>query len=99
MFAGLESAHAHSDAKVTGPCAICISIHANAPAITFHLLPTLRPVQAVAVARQVEGLGIAQEPRLFIRPPPSVYSGSPGFLLQTFVDFFLTARWSASEQD
>ena len=72
MFAGLESTHAHSDAKITGPCAICISIHANAPAITFHLLPTLRPVQTLAVARPVEGLGIAKELRLFIRPPPSV---------------------------
>ena len=71
LFAGLESTHAHADVKASSPCVICVSTHANALAVTFHLLPVLRPVQAVPPARPKEGLGIAKELRLFIRPPPA----------------------------
>ena len=75
LFAGLESIHTHADAKLvssSAPCAICISIHSNAPAVTLHLLPTLLPVQAVPAVREAEGEGIAEELQLFIRPPPAV---------------------------
>jgi hypothetical protein len=72
LFAGLESTHAHADAKTSSPCVICVSTHANALSVTFHLLPVLRPVQPVPPARPAEGRGIAKELRLFIRPPPAV---------------------------
>jgi hypothetical protein len=75
LFAGLESVHTHADAKLvssSAPCAICISIHSNSPAVTLHLLPTLLPVQVVPAVREAEGEGIAEELQLFIRPPPAV---------------------------
>src|SRR5437899_871370 len=42
VMTGLEATHAHSDAAVSSnsrPCAICISIHTNAPTVIFHSLP------------------------------------------------------------
>ena len=71
---GLEATHAHSDAAVSTnsrPCAICISVHANAPAVTFHSLPVLYTVAVVAIPFQTEGKSTAPELSLFIRPPPS----------------------------
>ena len=74
VFAGLEATHVHSDAQLAGnasPCAVCISVHANAPAVSFHPLPTLLAVEIVAVPFRTEGKGIAEEIALFIRPPPA----------------------------
>jgi hypothetical protein len=74
VFAGLEATHAHLDAKLarsSGPCAVCISVHANAPAVTFHPFPTLLAVELVTIPFQAEGHGIAAELALFIRPPPT----------------------------
>jgi hypothetical protein len=74
VMTGLEVTHAHSDAAVSAksrPCAICISVHANAPAVTFHSLPVLYAVDIVAVQFQTEGKSTAPELSLFIRPPPS----------------------------
>jgi hypothetical protein len=73
LMVGVEAIHAHPDAphaKASSPCAICISVHANAPAVTFHPLPTLSAVETVAMAFQAQGKGIVKEISLFIRPPP-----------------------------
>jgi hypothetical protein len=75
LFAGLEATHAHSDAqpaRSSSPCAVCISVHANAPAVTSHPLPVLFATEAVAIPFRAEGHGIAAEIALFIRPPPAV---------------------------
>ena len=74
VMTGLEAAHSHSDAAVSrnsSPCAICISTHSNAPAVTFHFLPQLYAVEQVALAYEPEGKSAAPELQLFIRPPPS----------------------------
>jgi hypothetical protein len=74
LLTGLEATHAHSDAavsRISAPCAICLSVQANAPAATFHFLPALYPVATVAVAYPMEAKGTGAELRLFIRPPPS----------------------------
>jgi hypothetical protein len=75
FIAGLEAMHSHSEATVarnSAPCAICISAHANAPAATVHLLPTLHAVEAIPVLPESEGKSAISELRLFIRPPPSL---------------------------
>ncbi len=75
LLTGLEATHAHSDATVSrnsAPCAICLSVHANAPATTFQFLPALYPVATVVAAYPLEAKGTGPELRLFIRPPPSV---------------------------
>jgi len=74
LMTGVEATHAHSvaSARVSSPCAICISVHANAPAATFHPLPTLCTLETVAIPFRVEGKGIVKEISLFIRPPPAV---------------------------
>jgi hypothetical protein len=74
-FAGLEAMHAHSDgqlARSSGPCAVCISVHANSAAVTAHPMPVVFAVEAVTVPFRVEGKAIAPELTLFIRPPPAV---------------------------
>jgi hypothetical protein len=74
FISGLEAMHAHSDAAVSRnspPCAICLSAHANAPAITVHVLPQMQAVEAIAVSPQFESKSAATELLLFIRPPPS----------------------------
>lgn len=73
VMAGLEATHAHSDAAVSSsrPCAICISVHANAPTVMFHSLPVLYAVDVIAVPSLAEGKSTAPELALFIRPPPS----------------------------
>src|SRR5215813_8754514 len=72
VFAGLEATHAHADAKMqTAPCAICVSVHANAPAITVHVLPILQPVATTPVPFEAEGKSIILGSDLFIRPPPA----------------------------
>jgi hypothetical protein len=75
VMTGLEARHVHSDAASSSkshPCAICISVHANAPAVTFHPLPVLFVVDVVAITFQSEGKSTAPDLQLFIRPPPSV---------------------------
>lgn len=75
LMTGVEAIHAHSDVasgRGSSPCAICFSVHANAPAITCHVLPTLSAVEALSVAFRPEGKGIVKEISLFIRPPPVV---------------------------
>jgi len=73
VMAGLEATHAHSDAAVSSsrPCAICISVHANAPTVTFQSLPVLYAVDVVAIPFLTDGKSTAPELSLFIRPPPS----------------------------
>lgn len=74
LLAGVEATHAHSEvASVrSSPCAICLSVHANAPAITLHLLPTLSALEALVQPSLMQGHGIQTEISLFTRPPPSV---------------------------
>jgi hypothetical protein len=72
LLAGLEATHAHSDvANVrSSPCAICLSVHANAPAVTLLLMPTLSALATLVTPSLIEGHGIQPEISLFIRPPP-----------------------------
>lgn len=75
VFAGLEAAHAHpaSDvARGSTPCAICIAVHANAPALTAHALPVIFTVESMTVLFRAERKGTTQDLTLFIRPPPMV---------------------------
>lgn len=74
LLAGVEATHVHSEvANVrSSPCAICLSVHANAPAITFHLLPTLSALETLVQPSLMEAHGIQTEISLFTRPPPSV---------------------------
>jgi hypothetical protein len=70
----VEATHAHFDAAISSnsrPCTLCISVHANAPAVTFDPLPVLHAVDVVAIAFQTEGKSTAPELTVFIRPPPS----------------------------
>jgi hypothetical protein len=72
VFAGLEATHAHADAqRPASSCAICVSAHANAPALTLHPLPTLRPVATVAAPLETERPSSAVKLTFFIRPPPA----------------------------
>jgi hypothetical protein len=72
MFAVVEATHAHADGKVqAAPCAICVSAHANAPAITVHVLPVLQALATTAVPFQTEGKTTVLGSDLFIRPPPA----------------------------
>jgi hypothetical protein len=72
VFAGLEATHAHADGKVSASsCAMCVSAHASAPALTANPLPTLRPVARVAVQFETERPRTALRLAFFIRPPPS----------------------------
>jgi len=75
VMAALEATHAHADAtaaRSSRPCAICVSVHANAPTVTFQSLPVLYTVDVVAIPSLTEGKSTAPELTLFIRPPPSV---------------------------
>src|SRR5262245_45518592 len=55
VFAALEATHAHTDARSpASSCAICVSAHANAPALSVHSLPTLRPLARIAVQLETE---------------------------------------------
>jgi hypothetical protein len=72
VFAGLEATHAHAGAqRPDSSCAICVSAHANAPALIVHSLPTLRPVARIAAQREPERQTTALKRSFFIRPPPS----------------------------
>ena len=72
VFAGLEATHAHPDTqRADSSCAICVSAHANAPALIVHSLPTLRPVARVAVQLETERPTTPLKRTFFIRPPPS----------------------------
>ncbi|HEX5433680.1 MAG TPA: hypothetical protein VFY05_05545, partial [Candidatus Angelobacter sp.] len=71
-LAGLEALHAHHEvANVRStPCAICLSVHANAPAITLLALPTLSELEILVAPSLIESYGIQTEISLFTRPPP-----------------------------
>ena len=72
LISGLEATHLHSGASSSSnPCVICISAHANAPAVVFHPLPVLYAVDVVAIPFQTEGKSTSPELQLFIRPPPA----------------------------
>jgi hypothetical protein len=72
VFTGLEATHFHSDAQPpASSCAICVSAHANAPAIIVYSLPTLRPVARIVVQLETERQTTALKRTFFIRPPPS----------------------------
>jgi hypothetical protein len=74
LLSGIEATHAHSDvASVSSsPCALCLSVQGNAPAITCHVLPTLSAVETLVSPEMTETHGILRELSLFIRPPPAV---------------------------
>jgi len=74
LMTGLETTHLHSGQSLSqhSSCALCLSAHANAPALMFHFLPALHTLDIIAAARPLEGKSAASELRLFIRPPPSV---------------------------
>lgn len=73
VLSGIEATHAHSDvASVSSsPCALCLSIQGNAPAITSHVLPTLSAIETLALPDMAESHGILRELSLYIRPPPA----------------------------
>jgi hypothetical protein len=73
-FAGLEATHAHSDAQMarsSSPCALCISVHANSPAVIAYALPIVFAVEAVTLPFRAQGHVVTSELTLFIRPPPA----------------------------
>jgi hypothetical protein len=73
IFVGLETTHAHPSgdlARGSRPCAICIAVHVNAPALTAHSLPVLFTVERLTVLFRAEHKGATQDLTLFIRPPP-----------------------------
>ena len=74
LLAGLEATHAHSDVATvrSSPCAICLSVHANAPVVTVLLMPTLAALDTLATPSLIEGHGIQREISLFTRPPPAL---------------------------
>lgn len=75
LISGLEATHAHSGATAArdaSSCAICISAHANAPAIVFGSLPVLYAIEIVNIPWRSQGTSAAPELALFIRPPPQV---------------------------
>ena len=75
LISGLEATHAHTGANAArdaSSCAICISAHANAPAIVFGSLPVLYAVEIVSIPWRSQGTSAAPELALFIRPPPAV---------------------------
>lgn len=73
-LAGLEVLHAHHEvASVRStPCALCVTVHANAPAITLLALPTLSALEILVAPSLIESHGIQREISLFTRPPPAV---------------------------
>lgn len=74
LMTGLEVTHVHSGAslKQHSACAICLSVQANAPAVTFHFVPALLTVAIVLIPYESRDKSTASDLRLFIRPPPSV---------------------------
>lgn len=74
FVAGLEATHSHSDGAVarnSSPCAICLSVHANAPTVTVYLLLVFHSVEAFTVPYETQGKSAISELSLFIRPPPA----------------------------
>ncbi|HET8890842.1 MAG TPA: hypothetical protein VFQ41_18200 [Candidatus Angelobacter sp.] len=75
LFMGvLEATHSHSDAAVarnSSPCAICLSVHANAPTVTVYLLQVFHAVEAFTLPYESQGKSAASDLSLFIRPPPT----------------------------
>jgi hypothetical protein len=74
-FAWLETTHAHPAgelARGSTPCAVCIAVHANAPALTAHPAPVLFTVETLTASFRAERKDITAEISLFIRPPPAV---------------------------
>ena len=74
LFMGaLEATHSNSDGAVarnSSPCAICLSVHANAPTVTVYLLEVSHAVEALTVPYESQGKSAVSELSLFIRPPP-----------------------------
>ena len=77
LFMGvLEATHSHSDGAVarnsspSSPCAICLSVHANAPTVTVYLLQVFHAVEALTVPYESQGKSAVSTLSLFIRPPP-----------------------------
>jgi len=70
LFAGLEATHIHGAARSGGPCAICVSAHANAPAVVVTAIPVILMVEIVAIPYEIEANSITHLLDIFIRPPP-----------------------------
>jgi hypothetical protein len=73
--ASLEAVHVHPGGAASrgseSSCLICMSVHANPPALTTHFLPVLSAVGVIVVVREIAAKGITSHLELFIRPPPS----------------------------
>ena len=73
VFNGLEATHTHvATSDSSSRCAVCISVHGNAPPVAVHPLPVLCAVATVAARHQAQKESITTEPTLFIRPPPAI---------------------------
>jgi hypothetical protein len=75
LFAGLAATHFHSDAQIacgSRPCAVCITVHANAPVIAAQSLHVAFAIDSMAAPFVAEGKGFAMVRAFFIRPPPAV---------------------------
>lgn len=74
LLAAVEATHAHSDVATvrSSPCAICLTVHGNAPALTYHVLPTLSALETLTAPSLPQRRAILQTTSLFIRPPPTV---------------------------
>jgi hypothetical protein len=75
LFAFLETTHAHPAGDISrgsNSCAICIAVHANAPALTSSPTPVVFSVQTVLAPFRIERKSISADLSLLIRPPPAV---------------------------
>jgi hypothetical protein len=82
LLAALEATHAHTGptaSRDASSCAICISVHAHAPAVAYYSLPVLYAIDIVVVLFQSEGKSTAPELSLFIRPPPAILQAVHSF--------------------
>ena len=73
LMGALEATHSHSDAAVarnSSPCAICLSVHANAPTVTVYLLQVFHAIEALTLPYESQDKSAVSELSLFIRPPP-----------------------------
>jgi hypothetical protein len=69
---GVEAVHSHSTSGTSSQCAICITVHANAPVIVVHALPVLHAVETVSLPNRTKRKITGVELELFTRPPPAV---------------------------
>jgi hypothetical protein len=71
MF-GVETVHSHAASGASTQCAICITVHANAPVIVVLALPVLHTLETVRQPNRTKRKITGVELELFTRPPPAV---------------------------